>query len=63
MGAEATTSARQTVAEHWVNVDIVGRERIVERIIIARLANGNVLLEAHDAERNSARALTPCVEL
>ena len=28
-----------------VNADVIGQERVVERLVIAMLANGNVLLE------------------
>ena len=47
MGADAATSARQAVADlqHRMNGDIIGQERVVERIIVALLAGGNVLLE------------------
>lgn len=43
----AGPSARDTVRElqDRINQDIIGQERVVERIVIALLANGNVLLE------------------
>jgi MoxR-like ATPase len=41
------STARDTVRElqDRINQDIIGQERVVERIVIALLANGNVLLE------------------
>ncbi len=47
MGGDAATSARQAVADlqQRMNGDIIGQERVVERIIVALLAGGNVLLE------------------
>ncbi|CAN7207103.1 AAA family ATPase [Bosea sp. LjRoot237] len=41
------TTARDAVRElqSRINRDIIGQERVVERIVIALLANGNVLLE------------------
>jgi len=43
----AGPSARDVVRElqDRINQDIIGQERVVERIVIALLANGNVLLE------------------
>ncbi len=43
----AGSSARDTVRELQgrINQDIIGQERVVERIVIALLANGNVVLE------------------
>ena len=46
--SEATGSAaRRAIAdlEARINRDIIGQERVVERLVIALLANGNVLLE------------------
>src|ERR1700710_1573748 len=44
---ELDGSARRDILslEQRVNQDIIGQERVVERLIIALLANGNVLLE------------------
>ena len=43
----AGTTARDAVRELQtrINRDIIGQERVVERIVVALLANGNVLLE------------------
>ncbi|WP_327527632.1 MoxR family ATPase [Bosea sp. (in: a-proteobacteria)] len=45
--AGASTSPRDTILElqSRINQDIIGQERVVERLVIALLANGNVLLE------------------
>jgi MoxR-like ATPase len=45
--AAATTTARDAVLElqRRVNLSIIGQEAVVERLIIALLANGNVLIE------------------
>jgi MoxR-like ATPase len=47
MDVSAAPSARDAILdlEKRVNQDIIGQERVVERLIIALLANGNVLLE------------------
>ncbi|CAM5187274.1 AAA family ATPase [Bosea thiooxidans] len=44
---DATTAPRDAIRElqQRMNADIIGQERVVERIVIALLANGNVLLE------------------
>jgi MoxR-like ATPase len=44
---EAPTSPRDTILELQarINRDIIGQERVVERIVIALLANGNALIE------------------
>jgi MoxR-like ATPase len=43
----ASMSARESVLEirRRVNLSIIGQERVVERLVIALLANGNVLVE------------------
>ncbi|GJD65692.1 AAA family ATPase [Methylobacterium frigidaeris] len=43
----ADTSAREAVLDlqSRVNASIIGQERVVERLVVALLANGNVLLE------------------
>jgi hypothetical protein len=45
--SEVTVSVRQAVLDlqRCINRDIIGQERVVERLIIALLANGNVLIE------------------
>jgi MoxR-like ATPase len=45
--SEVTVSVRQAVLDlqRRINRDIIGQERVVERLIIALLANGNVLIE------------------
>jgi hypothetical protein len=45
--SEVTVSIRQAVLDlqRRINRDIIGQERVVERLIIALLANGNVLIE------------------
>jgi MoxR-like ATPase len=47
MATGSPAQTRQTVAdlERRIDSDIIGQERVVRRIIIALLANGNVLLE------------------
>jgi len=47
MDVSAAASARDAILdlEKRVNQDIIGQARVVERLIIALLANGNVLLE------------------
>src|ERR1700753_810565 len=47
MQAGSAASARPAVADlkSRINSDIIGQERVVERIVIALLANGHVLLE------------------
>jgi MoxR-like ATPase len=47
MGEDNASQARSAIQELQarVNRDIIGQERVVERLIIALLANGNVLLE------------------
>ncbi|MCU4179864.1 AAA family ATPase [Bosea sp. BH3] len=44
---DAGSTARDAIRdlESRINQDIIGQERVVERIVIAMLANGNVLLE------------------
>jgi MoxR-like ATPase len=43
----ASVGVRQAILDlqHHINCDIIGQERVVERLVIALLANGNVLLE------------------
>ncbi|CAN7515985.1 MoxR family ATPase [Bosea sp. LjRoot90] len=47
MDSTVSTTPRDAVRElqSRINQDIIGQERVVERIVIALLANGNVLLE------------------
>lgn len=47
MGEGSGSTARAAIADlqKRINQDIIGQERVVERLVIALLANGNVLLE------------------
>jgi MoxR-like ATPase len=46
-GVAAGPTARDAILEleRRVNLDIIGQQQVVERLVIALLANGNVLLE------------------
>ena len=60
------TSPRQSVAEieARVNASVIGQERVVERLIIALLANGNVLVEGLPglAKTRAIRSLSQALE-
>ena len=47
MDSGVESNARESILdlERRINEDIIGQERVVERLVIALLANGNVLLE------------------
>jgi len=66
MDSTASTTPRDAVRDlqSRINQDIIGQERVVERIVIALLANGNVLLEGLPglAKTRAIKSLTKNLE-
>ncbi len=67
MDSGVESNARESILdlERRINEDIIGQERVVERLVIALLANGNVLLEGLPglAKTRAIKSLSKNVEL
>ena len=67
MDSGVESNARESILdlERRINEDIIGQERVVERLVIALLANGNLLLEGLPglAKTRAIKSLSKNVEL